>query len=226
VSPERVSAPGDAEVEVRGERLVLLPERAAFRPRTGTLLVADTHFGKAAAFRAGGFPVPGGTTAANLARLDDALVRTGAARIVFLGDFLHARQGRAPVTMERLVEWRRARGGIEMVLVRGNHDRGAGDPPREFDVRCVEAPLVEPPFVLAHHPTTSPEGYVLAGHVHPAVRLFGRGRQRERLPCFHFAAAGAILPAFGDFTGVAEVTPAPGDRVFVIAEGEVVQVGT
>jgi DNA ligase-associated metallophosphoesterase len=216
---------GDAEIEVRGERLVLLPERAAYWPRASTLLVADTHFGKAAAFRAGGYPVPGGTTAANLARLDEALDRTAARRIVFLGDFLHARQGRAPATLERLVSWRRERSAVEMVLVRGNHDRGAGDPPREFDIRCVEAPLPEPPFVLAHHPGRSAEGYVLAGHVHPAVRLFGRGRQRERLPCFHFGAWGAVLPAFGDFTGAAEVAPAPEDRVFVIAGSEVVEVG-
>jgi DNA ligase-associated metallophosphoesterase len=225
VSLETPRTGGDAETEVRGERLVLLPERAVYWQRTGTLLVADTHFGKAAAFRAGGYPVPGGTTAANLARLDGALRRTGARRIVFLGDFLHARQGRAPATMERLVDWRRERSAVEMILVRGNHDRGAGDPPRELQIRCVEAPLLEPPFVLVHHPTKSADGYVLAGHVHPAVRLFGRGRQRERLPCFHFAAAGAVLPAFGDFTGVAEVSPAPGDRVFVIAGGEVVEVG-
>jgi DNA ligase-associated metallophosphoesterase len=222
---DRPSTEGEAEIEVRGERLVLLPERAAYWPGAFTLLVADTHFGKAAAFRAGGYPVPGGTTAANLARLDDALDRTGAGRIVVLGDFLHARQGRAPATLERLVDWRRQRSAVEMVLVRGNHDRGAGDPPRELDIRCVEAPLVEPPFVLAHHPGPSDDGYVLAGHVHPAVKLVGRGRQRERLPCFHFGPRGAVLPAFGDFTGVGEVAPAPGDRVYVIAGGDVIRVG-
>jgi len=32
------------------------------------------------------------------------------------------------------------------------------------------------------------------------------------------------LPAFGHFTGVAEVSPATGDRVFVIADQSVVEV--
>jgi metallophosphoesterase superfamily enzyme len=112
-----------------------------------------------------------------------------------------------------------------MLLVRGNHDRGAGDPPAELGIRCVDPPLEEAPFVYLHHPEEQPGGYALAGHLHPAVRLAGAGRQRERLPCFLFGARVGILPAFGDFTGSAEARPAPGDRVFVVAGEEVVEVG-
>ncbi|HEX2093011.1 MAG TPA: ligase-associated DNA damage response endonuclease PdeM [Longimicrobiaceae bacterium] len=216
---------GDAVVEIRGERLLLLPERAALWEGAGTLLVADPHWGKAAAFRAGGIPVPGGTTAEGLARLEGLVERTGARRVVFLGDFLHAREGRSPATLRALAEWRSGRPGLELELVRGNHDRHAGDPPPGLGIRCVDPPRAEPPFVLAHHPGESPAGYVLAGHLHPAVRLVGRGRQRERLPCFWFGAEGGVLPAFGPFTGAALVEPLPGDRVFVVAEQAVVEIG-
>jgi len=41
-----------AVADVAGERLVLLAERAAYWERARTLLVADPHFGKAAAFLA------------------------------------------------------------------------------------------------------------------------------------------------------------------------------
>ncbi|HTE17736.1 MAG TPA: hypothetical protein VK689_05065, partial [Armatimonadota bacterium] len=41
-----VVAAGDLEIELCGERMVLLPERAAYRPEHRTLLVADPHFGK------------------------------------------------------------------------------------------------------------------------------------------------------------------------------------
>jgi DNA ligase-associated metallophosphoesterase len=225
---QRGLAPGapthDAEIEVHGERLRLMPERAVFWERTSTLIVADTHWGKAAAFRAGGLAVPRGTTSEGLARLEAALERTGARRIVYLGDFLHARQGRQPATLDRLAEWRRSRSGVEMLLVRGNHDRGAGDPPRELEVECADPPVAEAPFVYAHHPGGSPLGYVLSGHVHPAVRLSGRGRQRERLACFLFCGWGAILPSFGDFTGAGDVAPCAGERVFVIAGNDVVEV--
>ena len=220
----REPVPAGVRVEVAGESLQLLPERAAYWERTGTLLVADAHFGKAASFRALGVPVPGGTTAEGLRRLDAMLARTDARRIVFLGDYLHAREGRAPATLDALARWRREHPALELLLVRGNHDRGAGDPPEESGVRCVDAPLVEAPFVLAHHPTTSREGFVVAGHVHPGAVLEGAGRQRERLPCFWLGARCLVLPAFGEFTGLADVSPAAGDRIWVVAGDEVVAV--
>ena len=215
---------GDAEVDVAGERLQLLVERAAFWARRATLLVADPHFGKAAAFRAAGVPVPRGTTSATLERLDRAVARTDARRIIFLGDFLHAREGRAPETLRVINEWRRRRAAIEMVLVRGNHDARAGDPPVELELRCVDGPLLEAPFEFSHHPASSGQGYVVAGHIHPGVRLAGAGRERARLPCFWFGEAGAVLPAFGEFTGLADVAAADADRVWVIADDSVLRV--
>jgi DNA ligase-associated metallophosphoesterase len=214
----------ECSVQVAGERLILLPERAALWEARDTLIVADAHWGKAATFRAEGIPVPRGTTADGLARLDAVLSRHRVRRIVFLGDYQHARQGRSPDTLAALEQWSLRHPGIEQVLIRGNHDRHAGDPPPELGVRCVDPPLMELPFVLAHHPDPSEAGYVLAGHVHPAVRLVGKGRQRERLPCFWFGAEVGVLPAFGDFTGAAVVQPAAGDRVFVLASDRVMEI--
>src|SRR5688500_2357169 len=129
-------------IEVQGERLHLLPERAVYWERTRSLLVADAHFGKAATFRAASIPVPRGTTMEGIARLDSLVNATGATRIVFLGDFLHARAGRAPEMLGAFQRWRETHGGVRFLLVRGNHDRQAGDPPAELGVECVDAPLV------------------------------------------------------------------------------------
>ena len=214
-----------ATVDVAGERLVLLADRAVHWPATATLLVADPHFGKPAAFRAAGVFVPRGTTAHALGRLGALLDATGARRLVFLGDFLHAREGRHPETLSAIETWRATRGDVEMVLVRGNHDARAGDPTAAMGIDCVDGPVREGPFALAHHPAVVPGAYTLAGHIHPGVVLAGAGRQRERLPCFWFGRDGAVLPAFGAFTGLAEITPAPGDRVWVVAGDEVVAVG-
>lgn len=215
---------GDCTTEVSGERLVLMPERAAWWARTGTLLIADPHWGKAATFRASAIPVPRGTTSEGLTRLDRAIARTGARRVVFLGDYLHARDGRAPETLRLLADWRLLHPLLELVLVRGNHDRHAGDPPAELGVACVDAPLLEDPFVLAHHPAASNDGYVLAGHLHPGAPLIGPGRMRERLPCFWFGRACGVLPAFGEFTGLADVTAEMGDRIYAVALDEVVEI--
>ena len=68
----------DLPIELAGESVSLLPERAIYWPREGALIVADLHWGKAASFRAAGVPIPSGTTSADLARLNRALDRTGA----------------------------------------------------------------------------------------------------------------------------------------------------
>jgi uncharacterized protein len=211
------------ECQVAGETLVLLPEKAAYWPRTGALFVADFHLGKAATFRSAGIPVPVGTTRENVERLDRAVARSGAKQVVFLGDFLHAASGRAPRTLDRFSEWRGTRSGLELTLVRGNHDARAGDPPESFGIRCIDAGGAFGAFILNHAPGAARGGYALSGHIHPAVRLSGEG-ESLRLPCFWFGPRYGVLPAFGAFTGTAEVRPRQGDQVFVIAEDEVIRV--
>jgi DNA ligase-associated metallophosphoesterase len=213
-------------VEVGGERLELLPQKAAFIARTRTLLIADAHFGKAVSFRKLGVPVPRGTTSANLALLAALVAQQQARRIVFLGDFLHSERSHAASTLGALARWRAEHASLDLVLVRGNHDDRAGDPPASLGFEGVDEPFVEGGLVLCHHPRAHAGGYVLAGHLHPCVSLGGRAHVHLRLPCFHFGAAVGVLPAFGDFTGMVPVRPAPGDRLYAIADAEVVEVPT
>jgi DNA ligase-associated metallophosphoesterase len=215
-----------ATVVLAGETLELCPERAAYWPRRRMLLVADPHFGKAASFRALGVRVPRGTTDGALARLDALVARLAPERIEFLGDFLHAREGRNPETFAALAAWRARHAGVEMRIVRGNHDRRAGDPPDDVGIACVDGPVREGSLALAHHPAPCDGAYVLAGHVHPCVVLVGPARQRERLPCFLLGAEVGVLPAFGDFTGCAEVEPADPDQVWVVAGDQVLRVSS
>jgi DNA ligase-associated metallophosphoesterase len=212
------------ECLVAGEKLVLLAEKAVFWPAKMTLFVADFHLGKAASFRKAGIPLPSGTTTENVERLGRAIDKTSATRVVFLGDFLHSAEGRTQSTFERFSAWRGERSALELTIVRGNHDKKAGDPPGEWNARCIEAGERLGPFVLNHEPGASRGGYALSGHIHPAVRLSGCGEKSVRLPCFWFGARFGVLPAFGAFTGTAEVLPRKGDQVFVVAEQEVLQV--
>ncbi|HYE06327.1 MAG TPA: ligase-associated DNA damage response endonuclease PdeM [Planctomycetota bacterium] len=206
-----------------GERLLLSHERALHWPRTATLIVADVHLGKAAAFRAAGRPVPEACTQADLDRLDALIASTGARRLIVLGDLIHARTGRAPETVAAVAAWRDRRRDLAVVLIRGNHDRHAGDPPGDWRVEVVDDELVECPFVLRHDPASSARGYVLAGHIHPAVRLWQTAGGGLRAPCFAFARGQALLPAFGSFTGCHVIEPAHEDRIFVIGPDAVVE---
>ncbi len=210
---------------IAGQTLHLFPERAAFWAERRMLLVADAHFGKAATFRAHGVPVPHGTTADNLARLDALIGRWDVEHVVFLGDFLHAREAQAAQTIDALAAWRHGHAHVAMTLVRGNHDSRAGDPPAHLGIDVVDESWTVGPFSMRHHPTPCDRGYVLAGHLHPGYRLSGRAGDGLRLPCFWFGheegSRVGVLPAFGAFTGTWIVDALPDDRLFIVAPGAV-----
>jgi uncharacterized protein len=217
-----------SRVAVGGIELHLLAGKAAWWPEGRTLLVADAHLGKAVSFRRLGVPVPEATTGGTLDALDALLSRHDAQRIVFLGDLLHSRHAHAPETLAAVTAWRALRPELELVLVRGNHDDRAGDPPQDWGVLCVDEPWQmpgAPALALCHHPdpAAAPDGaYVLAGHLHPCTTV-GQGIDRLRLPCFHFGARVGVLPAFGTFTGMHPIDRAPGDRVFLVADNAVLE---
>jgi DNA ligase-associated metallophosphoesterase len=211
---------GALALELKGEQLVLLPQKAAFWPRERMLVIADIHFGKAAAFRSLGIPVPKGTTSENLQALDELVELTGARHVLFLGDFLHARAAHAASTQAAMLAWRRRRCELVLTLVRGNHDRHAGDPAAQLGIDLVDEPYTVGPFSFCHHPDIDAPGYVLAGHVHPVYVLATRF-DALRLPCFVAGPHRMILPSFGAFTGGHAMRLAPDERVWV-SSGEAV----
>ncbi|GIV83175.1 MAG: DEAD/DEAH box helicase [Candidatus Roseilinea sp.] len=207
-----------------GEVLQLWPERAVFWPRRGTLFVADVHFGKAAAFRGAGIPVPEGGLADDLKRLSQLIAATDAARVVFLGDVLHARQGRTAAVVTGVAAWRAQYSHRQFLVVKGNHDKQAGNPPAEWQMSCTDEPFIDPPFALQHTPTKPAAHYVLAGHIHPAIRMRSRAGLREKLACFVVRPEVMILPAFGSFTGTTTIRPGPDDRIYAIAGNALIEV--
>lgn len=203
-------------IAIGDEPLVLLPEKAIFLPDSDTLLVADAHFGKSASFRRLGVPVPSGTTGETLARLSGLVRRMTARRIVFLGDFLHSAHAQGELTTRALRRWRDLHPTLELVLVRGNHDNRAGDPPTTLGIEVVDEPLMHRQLALCHHPRPVAGAFTLGGHLHPCVSVGGRAHDWHRLPCYWFRPQVGVLPAFGAFTGMHSIRAHRGERVFAV----------
>jgi DNA ligase-associated metallophosphoesterase len=214
------SVMSNSAIHVAGELLLLLPEKAVYWPAQRMLIIADIHFGKAASFRAQGIPVPRGTTTENLVKLDALIDAHGARHVVFLGDFLHARAAHASSTQQAMLAWRERRRDLRLTLVRGNHDKHAGDPAAVLGIEMVDEPHAVGPFAFCHHPDLETDGYALAGHIHPAWMLATRF-DALRLPCFVVGSGRMILPSFGSFTGGHVVKREAGDAIFVTS-GEAV----
>ena len=186
---------------IKKHEFLVLADKALYWPKHKALLIADAHFGKAAAYRALGQPVPQGTTKDNLRRLTALINQYPTEQLIFLGDFLHAPKSHAPATLAAIKDWRNQNKDVQCILIRGNHDMNAGDPPPDLNMEVVTEPYLIDDFALQHIPKPHITHHVIAGHIHPTYRLLGRGRQSLILPCFHHESALTLLPSFGDFTG-------------------------
>ncbi|HWF19289.1 MAG TPA: ligase-associated DNA damage response endonuclease PdeM [Verrucomicrobiae bacterium] len=212
------------EINCAGEQLRLLPEKAVAWPAARSLIIADLHLGKPAAFRAAGIAVPETTTDADLERLDALLRAHDSRRLIVLGDLLHAPEGMQQAMISTVNQWRANRADLEIILVPGNHDRKCGSPPVSWNMRCVDGEWQCGPFLFSHEPVERAGAYVIAGHVHPALVLREKFGPGVRAACFCFGKSRAILPAFGSFTGMSNLQPAKGDRIFAIGSEEVIEI--
>ncbi len=212
---------GALGLTLAGESVWLLPQRALWWPAAATVFVADVHLGKAASFRALGQPVPSGTTRDNLDRLSGLIDGLNATRLVVLGDFLHAAAAQQAQVLDPAHQWRARHAAVDCLLVRGNHDSRAGDPPDSLRFDLVNEPHRLGPFAACHHPQQVAGAHALAGHLHPAVTLFGRAHERQRLPCFCESEGLLILPAFGAFTGTTLEGRPAGARCHAVGGGQV-----
>lgn len=210
---------------IRGEKMWLHPEKGVFWEARSTLLVADLHLGKGAHFRKAGIPVPLAVTNGNFQRLDKMLQDFQPETVLLLGDLFHSDYNHVwPLFKNFMTE----RPAVSFELVPGNHDILPDQDYRDSSLKTHPCYFVSPPFSFSHYPQKAeevkPELYNFSGHLHPCVTLNNGRRNQLKLPCFYFGTEQAILPAFGEFTGCAEVAVREGDRIFVLAEGEVVPV--
>jgi uncharacterized protein len=203
---------------LRAGVLKLLPERAAFAPAAKTLFIADLHLGKAATFRALGAPAPTGVSEETLRRLAELIETANPQHVVALGDFTHAPAAMTPGLLRSLCGWRARWSSLAFTIVLGNHDRGAEPFYSDCGFSCVQAPAVLEGLECRHHPIVGAHGagpLVLAGHLHPVVRLNGPGRDSLRTPCFVVGERQIVLPAFGEFVGGSLVTPNEDERLMI-----------
>jgi len=210
----------EAEVTFGGQAFRLLPDRAVYWPEENLLFVADVHLGKAETFQGAGIPIPQAIHDYDLARLSNLLQQTGARRLMILGDLFHGVAGLTEDLLRRFSEWI-VREGVAVTLVGGNHDRPVLSRLRSLPITVVAEPYVIRGVAFTHESVG--DGPRWSGHKHPVLRLRG-GPESLRLPCFWFHGDEAVLPAFGTFTGGQVIRRSKNDRVFVVADNEVVEV--
>jgi len=208
-----------------GQDLLLLPQKAIYWKQEKAVIAADVHLGKVGHFRKAGIAVPRDMEQNDLAVLSDLVDEHKPEKIIFLGDFFHSDIN---ADWDWFILWRSQFPKLEVILIRGNHDIIDDSYYHNLNIRLHDK-LLMPPFLMLHHPLSEEniegaEGYSFCGHIHPGVRLVGKGRQQITLPCFAFGTGQAILPSFGKFTGRVAIRNNKTDRIFAVAQDKVIAI--
>lgn len=210
-------------INIAEQEFWLHPNKALYWPARQALLIADPHFGKVDHFRKAGIPLPGKAGKSNWQTLAHLLRQYTVTDLYFLGDLFHSDMNEDWRNLEHFVQQYPQ---VRFHLITGNHDIMPDFIYRQAGLSVHGEEFTLGPLLLSHHPLEEipDRQYNLCGHIHPGVRLSGAGRQIITLPCFFFSPHQGILPAFGKFTGLYRLSPTKNDRIFVVAEGEVLEV--
>ncbi|MEH6682330.1 MAG: ligase-associated DNA damage response endonuclease PdeM [Sediminicola sp.] len=206
-------------LQITDQHFILHTTGALFWEERSMLLISDAHLGKISHFRKHGAAVPQMAIQKNFSALNALLEQFSPKTTCFLGDLFHSNKNG---------EWSLFRkwalvAPTQLLLVMGNHDIISQNHYLDLGMEVMDELLLFP-FLLTHHPEERQGHFNMAGHVHPAVKLKGSGRQYLKLPCFFKRPHQMILPAFGEFTGTHAIKPKEGDEVFVLTPEKVIKI--
>lgn len=206
-------------IYIQDQKFQLHPLGGLFWKEKSLLLISDVHLGKVNHFRKFGAAVPRKAIHKNFVLLDQIVSDFQPFQICFLGDLFHSSLNKEWELFENWV----GKTPAEIILVSGNHDIIAPEKYRQLNVEIFPELIIDN-FLLTHHPEEREGLFTFCGHIHPAVKLHGFGRQKLKLPCFFKSKNQMILPAFGEFTGTYTMNPSRQDEVYAIVEDAVVKV--
>ena len=201
--------------KLEGEVFTLLPERAIFWERESAIIISDLHLGKAGHFRKHGIPITKKVHHMDLRIVEALLNEYPIKEVILLGDLFHSYENNEWLDFIRFME---VFSHVNFILVKGNHDILESYP----DALKVVDRLTRSNFCFTHEMEKTKE-YNISGHIHPGFRIRGIAREGLTLPCFYFSKEHAVLPAFGQFTGLKKIRPKDGDKIFGIAENDVIE---
>lgn len=207
----------DNFLEISGEKFDVL-YKCIFHPKSNSLILGDLHLGKSEHFRKSGISVPADFTSETLNRLQEIIQKNQPETVIFLGDLFHSKNNKS---LEVFLEFLKENNSVNFILVGGNHDKSA----LPFLPIKILQTLEIGNLILSHEPMNLNAKYNICAHIHPAVILKGKGKQKLTLPCIWSSPNQTILPAFGSFTGNYPILPSQGDTVFVFGKnGEIFRV--
>lgn len=161
-----------------------------------TLLVADLHLEKGAAYAARGMLLPPYDTRSTLSRLSKIIAAVEPSRVVALGDSFHRSECADNLVEDDFALLLKLQRGRDWFWICGNHDPNLPD----TIGGTVCSTLSIGGVVLRHEPSDDEAALEIVGHLHPVARISRRGSVVRRR-CFATDGRRLVMPAFGAYAG-------------------------
>ena len=207
-------------LKVRGEQLILLPEKAIFWPDENVLFVSDIHLGKSSVDSHHIKGLNNELVTYELERISALILKYKIKILGVTGDMFHRK---AEHNWQSYLSWRNQFPKVKIELAVGNHDSSLLTNIQKLDVRIREEIFLGP-FQLQHYPAKESETgkYILAEHLHPVILVNNKvNREKAYSPCFVVGEQRSILPAFGTMARTGSIQPKQDDRLFVVESGQI-----
>jgi DNA ligase-associated metallophosphoesterase len=200
---------GAVAMIVAGAELTLLADGAMWWSATRTLVVSDLHLEKGSRMAMRGQFVPPYDTQLTLSLVERLVVALAPERVISLGDAFDDCQGAARLDPAAMARIQAMQGRCDWIWIAGNHD-----PLVTAAIGGIQTDEVAiGPLVFRHEPRRGAVTGEIAGHLHPAARVF-LGPKSVRRRCFVGDGTRLILPAIGAYTGGLSVLSDAFDGLF------------
>ncbi|MFN3951059.1 MAG: ligase-associated DNA damage response endonuclease PdeM [Thermaurantimonas sp.] len=209
------------DIKLGGHRFKLLNERALFWPDQRMLIIADAHFGKISHFRKSGASIPVAAIEKQFYRFNGLLKTLLPKKVVFLGDLFHSEYNMEWDFLTRVLQNYPV---MDFILVQGNHDILNKKFYQSADLKVTDVLEIENLLFSHDEIPIGGEQFLICGHLHPGFTLGGKGRQRIKLPCLWKSGNKAVLPAYGEFTGLYLVAPDKQDTIYLITDKRIIPI--
>ncbi len=209
---------------IQDNQFLITAHRSLFWENEKALILSDLHLGKSGHFRKSGIAIPQTVLMEDMQRLMAQIQFYKPEKLIIVGDLFHSEANKEHALF---LKWRADFELLPVHLVLGNHD-------------ILQKSWYEEANIILHYGSFSigeitfihdikdcdvhSNNYCISGHIHPAIRLTGSGRQALQLACFYFGKKYAVLPAFGKFTGTFVINPAKDEAVFALVNNAVMRI--
>jgi DNA ligase-associated metallophosphoesterase len=187
---------GAVTTSVMGAELTLLADGAVWWTAERTLVISDLHLEKGSRMAMRGQFVPPYDTGLTLTLVERLVFALAPSLVISLGDAFDDAAGADRLQPDALGRIRSMQAGTDWIWIAGNHD-----PVISAEIGGTQTDEIAiGPLVFRHEPRRGRSEGEIAGHLHPAARVF-LGPKAVRRRCFVGDNTRLILPAIGAYTG-------------------------